>query len=137
MIMRSDSPMRLALLLSAAFLPFAASAQAAEPIIVTAARTNLPVTALPLTAEVIDRETLDLCAPLPAGGDPADPDRTANRQRAAGAGQLRNQLAVPVGGTLPETLAQGLSLAAQADEWRLAAGLPSELLLARPDIIAA
>lgn len=69
--------MRLALLLSAAFIPFAASAQAAEladvsalapdsaedqaaePIIVTAARTNLPVTALPLTADVIDRETLE------------------------------------------------------------------------------
>lgn len=58
------------LLLSAALLPFAAAAQAedaapanesdtAEPIIVTAARTSLPVTALPLTAEVIDRVTLE------------------------------------------------------------------------------
>lgn len=64
--------MRFSLLLSAALLPFAAaahaaeqepapedSAPAAEPIVVTAARTSLPVTALPLTAEVIDRATLD------------------------------------------------------------------------------
>ena len=51
--------------------------------------------------------------------------------------QLRNQLAVLVGGTVPDNLPQGLSLAAQADGRRLAAGLPSELLLARPDIIAA
>lgn len=51
--------------------------------------------------------------------------------------QLRNQLTVLVGGTAPEGLPQGLSLAAQADERRLAAGLPSELLLARPDIVAA
>ena len=51
--------------------------------------------------------------------------------------QLRNQLAVLVGGTVPDNLPQGLSLAGQADERRLAAGLPSELLLARPDIIAA
>jgi len=51
--------------------------------------------------------------------------------------QLRNQLAVLVGGNVPDNLPQGLSLAAQADERRLAAGLPSELLLARPDIIAA
>ncbi len=63
--------MRLSLLLSAALLPFAVTAQAeeaapspeaesdAEAIIVTAARTALPVTALPLTAEVIDREALE------------------------------------------------------------------------------
>ena len=51
--------------------------------------------------------------------------------------QLRNQLAVLVGGTVPEALPEGLSLQAQADDRRLAAGLPSELLLARPDIIAA
>lgn len=51
--------------------------------------------------------------------------------------QLRNQLAVLVGGTVPQGLPQGLTLAAQADERRLAAGLPSDLLLARPDIIAA
>ncbi len=42
--------------------------------------------------------------------------------------QLRNQLAVLVGGTVPDNLPQGLSLAGQADERRLAAGLPSELL---------
>ncbi len=63
--------MRFPLLLSAALLPLAAAAHAgevapppenadnAEPIIVTAARTRLPVTALPLTAEVIDRATLE------------------------------------------------------------------------------
>ncbi|WP_374406483.1 efflux transporter outer membrane subunit [Pelagerythrobacter sp.] len=51
--------------------------------------------------------------------------------------QLRNQLAVLVGGTVPEGLSQGLTLAAQGDERRLAAGLPSDLLLARPDIVAA
>lgn len=51
--------------------------------------------------------------------------------------QLRNQLAVLVGGAQPEGLPQGLPLAAQADDRRLAAGLPSELLLARPDILAA
>jgi multidrug efflux system outer membrane protein len=51
--------------------------------------------------------------------------------------QLRNQLAVLVGGIAPEGLPDGLSLAAQVDERRLAAGLPSELLLVRPDILAA
>ncbi len=67
--------MRLALLLSVAFLPLAPAAHAAEvsdldttvtdeeaadaPIVVTAARTALPITALPLTAEVIDRATLE------------------------------------------------------------------------------
>lgn len=61
--------MRFSLLLSAALLPLAAAAHAAEetpkdsapaePIVVTAARTSLPVTALPLSAEVIDRATLD------------------------------------------------------------------------------
>lgn len=51
--------------------------------------------------------------------------------------QLRNQLTVLVGGTEPEASPQGLSLTAQADERRLAAGLPSELLLVRPDILAA
>jgi iron complex outermembrane receptor protein len=72
MIIRNNISMRFALLLSAAALPLAAAAQAEDapaptpdeagseaPIIVTAARTNLPVTALPLTAEVIDRETLE------------------------------------------------------------------------------
>jgi len=51
--------------------------------------------------------------------------------------RLRNQLAVLVGGTVPPGLPPGLSLAAQIDNRRLAAGLPSELLLVRPDIIAA
>ena len=51
--------------------------------------------------------------------------------------QLRNQLTVLVGGAIPQDLPQGLTLAAQGDERRLAAGLLSELLLARPDIVAA
>ena len=51
--------------------------------------------------------------------------------------RLRNQLAVLVGGTVPAGLAEGLTLADQGDKPRLAAGLPSDLLLVRPDIIAA
>lgn len=51
--------------------------------------------------------------------------------------QLRNQLAVLVGGTVPADLPGGLTLEAQADERRLAARMPSDLLLVRPDIIAA
>ena len=51
--------------------------------------------------------------------------------------QLRNQLAVLVGGAEPESLPAGLPLAAQGSEARLAAGLPSDMLLVRPDIIAA
>ena len=51
--------------------------------------------------------------------------------------RLRNQLAVLVGGTVPEALPEGLALAAQGDDRRLAAGLPSDLLLVRPDIVAA
>jgi outer membrane protein, multidrug efflux system len=51
--------------------------------------------------------------------------------------RLRNQLLVLVGGTVPRGLPPGLSLAAQIDDRRLASGLPSELLLVRPDIIAA
>lgn len=51
--------------------------------------------------------------------------------------RLRNQLLVLVGGTVPPGLPPGLSLVAQIDDRRLASGLPSELLLVRPDIIAA
>ncbi|MCH2488141.1 MAG: efflux transporter outer membrane subunit [Erythrobacter sp.] len=51
--------------------------------------------------------------------------------------RLRNQLAVLVGGVVPGGLPEGLTLAAQGDERRLAAGLPSDLLLVRPDIVAA
>lgn len=51
--------------------------------------------------------------------------------------RLNNQLAVLVGGTMPEALPQGLSLDAQLDNRRLNPGLPSDLLLARPDIVAA
>lgn len=53
------------------------------------------------------------------------------------AAQLRNQLAVLVGGTIPVDLPDGMPLTAQLDARRLDAGLPSDLLLARPDIVAA
>ncbi len=51
--------------------------------------------------------------------------------------RLRNQLAVLVGDTIPAPLPAGFTLAELGDERRLAAGLPSDLLLSRPDIIAA
>ena len=51
--------------------------------------------------------------------------------------RLNNQLAVLVGGTVPEQMPQGLSLDAQLDGRRLDPGMPSDLLLARPDIVAA
>nr|WP_066776964.1 efflux transporter outer membrane subunit [Croceicoccus mobilis] len=51
--------------------------------------------------------------------------------------QLKNQLLVLVGGRLPVDMPQGLTLEQQANGMRLDAGLPSDLLLARPDIIAA
>ncbi|RVQ67234.1 efflux transporter outer membrane subunit [Croceicoccus ponticola] len=53
------------------------------------------------------------------------------------AARLRNRLAVLVGGTMPVDLPDGLSLTQQVDGRRLDAGLPSDLLLARPDIVAA
>ena len=53
------------------------------------------------------------------------------------AAQLRNQLAVLVGGRIPDRLPGGLSLFAQENNVQLEAGLPSDLLLVRPDIIAA
>ncbi|WP_082924529.1 efflux transporter outer membrane subunit [Croceicoccus pelagius] len=57
-------------------------------------------------------------------------------EKLAGA-QLRNQLAVLVGGTIPVDLPAGQPLTQQFDARRLDAGLPSDLLLARPDIVAA
>lgn len=51
--------------------------------------------------------------------------------------QLRNQLGVLVGGRVPQDLPAGLQLTEQADGRQLAAGLPSELLLVRPDIVRA
>ena len=51
--------------------------------------------------------------------------------------RLHNQLAVLVGGTIADPLPDGLTLAQQGDERRLAAGLPSTLLFVRPDIVAA
>jgi outer membrane protein, multidrug efflux system len=53
------------------------------------------------------------------------------------AARLSNQLAVLVGGRLPGDLPDGLTLAAQENGIRLAPGLPSDLLLQRPDIVAA
>ena len=46
-------------------------------------------------------------------------------------------LAVLVGGPAPSPLPDGLPLTAQISEQTIAAGLPSELLTARPDILAA
>ncbi len=57
-------------------------------------------------------------------------------QRLAAA-RTRNQLAVLVGGQLPPDLPPGRTLADQGPLERLDAGLPSDLLLQRPDIIAA
>ena len=52
--------------------------------------------------------------------------------------QSENFLTVLVGGHLPEGLPAAAPLAAQqSPDHRLAAGLPSELLVARPDIVAA
>lgn len=51
--------------------------------------------------------------------------------------QLQNQLNVLVGGRVPDGLPVGLDLAAEENGQRLDAGLPSELLLVRPDIVAA
>ena len=48
-----------------------------------------------------------------------------------------NLLFVLVGGPIPDSLPGALPLSQQVDSVALAAGLPSELLLARPDIIAA
>ena len=51
--------------------------------------------------------------------------------------QIENQLTVLVGGRIPGDLPAGLDLLEQQDERRLDPGLPSDLLLVRPDIIAA
>lgn len=51
--------------------------------------------------------------------------------------QADNFLAVLVGGPLPADLPAPLSLAAQSSPPALSAGLPSDLLVARPDIVAA
>ncbi|WP_230280086.1 efflux transporter outer membrane subunit [Croceicoccus sp. Ery15] len=51
--------------------------------------------------------------------------------------QLRNQLAVLVGGRIPDDLPEGLALEEQGNGMRLDPGLPSEMLLARPDVVAA
>src|SRR5690606_11548958 len=64
----------------------------------------------------------------------------AEQQLAAqrlGQAQLRNQLAVLVGGRIPAQLPEGLTLFAQENDIQLDAGLPSDLLLVRPDIVAA
>lgn len=53
------------------------------------------------------------------------------------AARARNQLAVLVGGQIPGDIPPGQGLAGQAPLARLDAGLPSDLLLQRPDIVAA
>ncbi|RKF23320.1 efflux transporter outer membrane subunit [Altericroceibacterium spongiae] len=65
---------------------------------------------------------------------------TAEQQVAAerlSSAQLRNQLQVLVGGTIPEDMPEGQKLAEQAPTIYLDAGLPSDLMLVRPDIISA
>jgi multidrug efflux system outer membrane protein len=51
--------------------------------------------------------------------------------------QSDNFLTVLVGGPIAEALPQPLSLASQKNGTTIAAGLPSELLVARPDVLAA
>lgn len=51
--------------------------------------------------------------------------------------RLRNQLAVLVGGTIPEDLPEAFPMDEQENGMVLDAGTPSELLLVRPDIAAA
>lgn len=51
--------------------------------------------------------------------------------------QIRNEIIVLVGGPISGTLPPALPLAAQKPSHVLAAGLPSDLLEARPDIVAA
>ena len=51
--------------------------------------------------------------------------------------QLNNQLLLLVGGPVPGPLPPPLPLTQQTTSTALAAGLPSELLLARPDVLAA
>lgn len=53
------------------------------------------------------------------------------------AANIRNQLNVLIGGKLPDALPDGLLLGEQAFSEGLNAGLPSDLLLVRPDIVAA
>ncbi|MXP24990.1 efflux transporter outer membrane subunit [Altererythrobacter indicus] len=65
---------------------------------------------------------------------------TAQQQVAAeelASAQLQNQLQVLVGGKFPENLPPGGQLSDQAPTIYLDAGLPSDLMLVRPDIIAA
>tara|TARA_A100001391_G_scaffold46046_1_gene27111 strand:+ start:34255 stop:35679 length:1425 start_codon:yes stop_codon:yes gene_type:complete len=65
---------------------------------------------------------------------------TAEQQLAAEqqtAATLRNRLRVLVGGRVPGDLPEGIALTAQINAAPLAAGLPSDLLLARPDIVQA
>ena len=64
----------------------------------------------------------------------AEQQLAAQRLNAA---QLRNQLAVLIGGRIPRELPPGRSLMAQENTIHLDAGLPSNLLLVRPDIVAA
>ncbi len=53
------------------------------------------------------------------------------------AANTRNQLSLLIGGRFPAVLPKGLSLTEQNFVSRLNAGVPSDLLLVRPDIIAA
>jgi iron complex outermembrane receptor protein len=97
MIIRNNKSMHLALLLSASLISGlgATAATAAAPddreIIVTAARTTLPITALPLTATVIDSATLQ--RQLQISGSVVDaiaaltPSFSPSRQKLTGQGE--------------------------------------------------
>jgi iron complex outermembrane receptor protein len=97
MIIKNGYLMRLPLFLSAALLVAPAIAHAADgdgegaEIVVTAARTNLPVTALPLTADVTDSETLQ--RQLQISGSVVDavaaltPSFSPSRQKLTGQGE--------------------------------------------------
>ncbi|WP_137679372.1 efflux transporter outer membrane subunit [Aurantiacibacter suaedae] len=64
----------------------------------------------------------------------AEQQLASERQTAA---TLRNRLRVLVGGRIPGDLPEGRELTEQVNAARLSAGLPSDLLLARPDIVQA
>jgi iron complex outermembrane recepter protein len=97
MIIRSNNSMRAAILLSVTLLALPCTAYAADAdadgseIVVTAARTNLPITALPLTATVIDSATLQ--RQLQISGSVVDaiaaltPSFSPSRQKLTGQGE--------------------------------------------------
>lgn len=90
---------------------------------------------------VIARRRLDIGVTSALPMRQAETLLTAAQQRLASErlaeAQLRNQLMVLIGGRMPDDLPAGVPLDQQGNGMRLDAGLPSSLLLARPDIAAA